>query len=391
MSITLLEAMKLDTFKNFRLIAGHRGLENKIERVGILDYEYDKRIEGQIYKRQFEKAQLVISSLLFAKDDASLILDAIKCLLNDEVSGLAIKNIYYNDLPSEVIELANENSFPIFIFDKSSAYFEDIITDIMDRIKFVDNYEMIETKVEMLMNKNVSKATIRELAFEINNAFKECFFIIYCKEKRYIDNSKIIVSLERMKRNKNINHSTSIFKYRNGIMIISTYEQLNESDKKNSVRNLLKCIDINITDYYIGVSSLHFKLEELNKGVEESIFALKTSEVEEKSFSYFEDIGIYSILMPFINEDWIKNFYNSIVLPIKDYDKKYNTELFNVAVKLVENDGKFKETAEELFLHTNTIRYRIKKIKELLNMQNLEAGFYEQLSIAIKIHKINNR
>ncbi|SKC73249.1 PucR family transcriptional regulator ligand-binding domain-containing protein [Maledivibacter halophilus] len=91
MSITVLEAMKLDTFKNFRLIAGHRGFENKIERVGILDYEYDKRIEGQLYKGQFEKAQFVISSLLFAKDDASLIFDAVKCLLNDKVKGLSFK------------------------------------------------------------------------------------------------------------------------------------------------------------------------------------------------------------------------------------------------------------------------------------------------------------
>lgn len=391
MSITILEAMKLDVFRNFRLIAGHRGLEKKIEKVGILDYEYDIKTKEPLNKEQFEKGQFVISSLLFAKDDTSLIFDAVQCLINDDVSSLAIKNIYYNDLPSEVIELANENSFPIFIFDKNSAYFEDIITDIMNRIRFVDNYEKIETKVDMLIKKNISKETIREIAFEINNVFKECFFVIYLKEKRYIDNGNIIVMLERIKRNKNIDYFTSIFKYRNGIMIIATYEQLNERDKKNKTRNLLQYMDINITDYYIGISSLHFKREELNKGVKESIFAQRASEVEEKSFSYFEKIGIYSILMPFIDEDWLMNFYNRIILPIKDYDKENNTELFVVAVKLIENDGKIKETADELFLHTNTIRYRIKKIKELLNMENAEIGFYEQLSIAIKIHKINSK
>ncbi|MDD2481278.1 MAG: PucR family transcriptional regulator ligand-binding domain-containing protein [Lutispora sp.] len=232
MSITVLEAIKLDIFKNFRLIAGHRGLENKIEKVGILDYEYDIKTKEPLYEEQFEKGQFVISSLLFAKDDENLILDAVQCLINDEVCSLAIKNIYYNDLPSEVIELANEKSFPIFIFDKNSAYFEDIITEIMNRVRFVDNYEKIEVKVDMLIKKNISKETIRELAFEINNIFKECFFVIYLKEKRYIDNDKIIVMLERIKRNINIDYATSIFKYRNGIMIISTYEQLNERDKK---------------------------------------------------------------------------------------------------------------------------------------------------------------
>jgi len=77
-------------------------------------------------------------------------------------------------------------------------------------------------------------------------------------------------------------------------------------------------------------------------------------------------------------------------MPVKNYDEKYNMELFDTAVKYIENDGKINETANALFLHKNTIRYRIKKIKELLNMEDYEGKFYEQLSIAIKLHKIYN-
>jgi DNA-binding PucR family transcriptional regulator len=41
-----------------------------------------------------------------------------------------------------------------------------------------------------------------------------------------------------------------------------------------------------------------------------------------------------------------------------------------------------------MFQHGNTIRYRINKIKEILEMENLEGSFNEQLSIAIKIYKV---
>ncbi|HPL54050.1 MAG TPA: helix-turn-helix domain-containing protein [Bacillota bacterium] len=38
--------------------------------------------------------------------------------------------------------------------------------------------------------------------------------------------------------------------------------------------------------------------------------------------------------------------------------------------------------------HENTIRYRIFKIKELLNMVNKEIDFYAQLYLMAKIYKI---
>ena len=42
MAITILEAMKLPTLKDFELIAGYRGLDREIQRASILDYEYEK-------------------------------------------------------------------------------------------------------------------------------------------------------------------------------------------------------------------------------------------------------------------------------------------------------------------------------------------------------------
>lgn len=384
MAITVLEATKLRAFKNFRLISGHRGLDNIIERVGILDYEFVTNMKGQFVQNEF-----VISSLLFAKDNPDFILEAVKDLVDHGVSSLAIKNIYYNELPSEVVEYANEKSFPIFIFD-NSIFFEDIITGIMDRIRFEDNYEILETKVDILIKKHLNRSTVREIAFEINSSFKEHFLVLYCKEKKYIGNNKIVAILDRLRRTKSIDLHSTALKYRNGILVIHTGEKLEDKNLDSVVSLLIDKIGINIQEYYIGVSNLHNNLGELDNGINESIFAQRTGEVSNYSFNHFSDIGIYSILMPYIDEAWIRGFYERVVMPIKSYDDKHNTELFNTAVKYIENDGKIIETANALFLHKNTVRYRISKIKELLNMEDCEGSFYEQLSIAIKLHKIYN-
>ncbi|MFT5874131.1 MAG: hypothetical protein ACI8WT_003091 [Clostridium sp.] len=387
MSITVHDAMKLDAFKKFRLIAGLRGLENKINVVGILDHEFDKKKEEHLYKGQFLKDQFVITSLLFAKDNTELIFKALRYLVGDEVSGLAIKDIYFDDLPQEIINFANENAFPIFIFD-NSIFFEDIITEIMDRIRFAQNYELMETKIGIIVKKNISRDMIKEISLGINNLFKDAFFVVYCKERKYIGDDRLISVLDRLKFNRNIKNDTSSLKYKNGILIICTYEMIMENNLKNNVNNFIDYSGLNRDSYYIGISNQHNNLEEMGEGVNESIFASTVSETTNESLYFYKDIGIYKILLPYASETWMKNYYNEIIRPLKEYDEKYKTEIFNTAVKYVENDGVKKTTATALFVHENTIRYRIKRIKELLDMERLEGSFYEQLSIGIKLYKL---
>lgn len=389
MGLTVLEATKLETFKNFRLVAGHRGLDRIIEKIGILDWEFVNKIEGQIVESEFIKGEFVLTSLLFAKDQPELILEATKYLEENQISGLAIKNIYYNDLPIEVMNYANKKSLPIFIFD-TTVYFEDIITEVMDKIRSIDNFDLLESKIDLIIKMNINKTIVREIAFEINRNFKECFFVLYIKEKRFITEHKIITLIENLKKNKSIDLHNSILKYTNGILIISTFDKIQWENFKNKVHFLLNTMAINMPEYYIGISNLHTDLSELGTGINESIFAQRTGELSPDSFNYYNDIGVYSILMPNINDSWIQDFYSRIIIPIKNYDEKYNTELFSTAVQYIESDGKVKETADALFLHKNTIRYRIGKIKELLNMEDYELSFYEQLSIAIKLYKIYN-
>lgn len=384
MAITVIEATKLETFKNFRLISGISGLNREVEKVGILDWEFFSKSEWV-----FNEGEFVLTSLLFAKDNPEFLLEAIKELVKDGASGLAFKNIYYNELPMEVIDYSNENSFPIFVFD-NSVYFEDIITEVMDRIRFSENHELMESKIDILIKKSLNKNTVKEIALEINSSFKENFFVIYCKNKKYIHSDALISFMESLKRKRKIGLHSTALKYRNGILIIFTEDRLELKNFKNNVDYLINTLGIQMPDYYIGVSNLHSTLVELDQGIKESLFAQKTCEVSPLTFNYFNDIGIFSILIPFIDETWMHSFYNRIIDPIKSYDEKYNTELFHTAIKYIENDGKIIETSKALFLHKNTIRYRIGKIKELLNMEACEGSFYEQLSIAVKLYKIYN-
>ena len=51
--------------------------------------------------------------------------------------------------------------------------------------------------------------------------------------------------------------------------------------------------------------------------------------------------------------------------------------------------GDLDKTAEKLFFHKNTVRYRLSKMHELLDPSSNEKEFSENLSIAIKIYMLN--
>ncbi len=194
--------------------------------------------------------------------------------------------------------------------------------------------------------------------------------------------------MNKLKFNKNIKNDTSLLKYKGGILIISTYEQFEESNLKETVYNLISLIELSSSEYFIGISNQHHNLEEMNKGINESIFAAYVSSIAPVTLHFYRDIGIYKILLPYAQDSWLQNYYDEIILPIKKHDELYHTEMFQTAVKYIEKDGNMKATADSLFIHENTVRYRINKIKEVLHMKDLEGSFYEQLSIAVKLYKI---
>ncbi|WP_243157967.1 PucR family transcriptional regulator ligand-binding domain-containing protein [Aminipila terrae] len=297
MSLTVLEATKLDTFNSFRLVAGHRGLDKIVEKVGILDWEFIKKIEeGPENISDFIEGEFVLSSLLFAKDKPELIIEAVKYLAESHVSGLAIKNIYYTELPDEVISYANEKSLPVFIFH--TAYFEDIITETMDKIRSINNSNLLESKVDLLINKNLNKTVIRDIALELNSSFKELFIVVYAKGKKQISESNILNQVELIRKDRTFRQNDTIIKYHDGLLFIATFESLEPSLFTSKTKSLLRSLRIDSEEYFIGISNIHSSLGELGMGINESLFAEKSGEMFKNQLNYFKDIGIFSVLIP---------------------------------------------------------------------------------------------
>ena len=391
MAITILEAMKLPTLKDFELIAGYRGLDREIQRASILDYEYEKSLSDKPIQTYFEKEDFVISSLIYAKDDPSLILESVKGLVSDGVSGLAVKNIYYDVLPEEVIKYANQMDFPIFIFDKKGSYYEDIVTEIYDKNKEKNSISYQEAKIGILLKEDMDKSSVKNMAKDFNISFKENMFSICLKPKKYIDENSLTNIINILNRDLGASHAA--YRDHGIIFIICTYEDSHKENKSTEfsrlVRLMIYSLFLDLNDYYIGISNFHKYIDELNFALKESMYAMRTASIEGENIRYYYEIGVYKLLMPSYSEGYMINFYSDTIGKIKHYDQKYNSELLQTATVYVKLGGNIKNTAKSINLHENTVRYRINKIKEIFNTTNSEFEFYEELALGIKLHLIH--
>lgn len=58
---------------------------------------------------------------------------------------------------------------------------------------------------------------------------------------------------------------------------------------------------------------------------------------------------------------------HNILYSLMAYDKKYNTNLIQTLEVYLNKNCNLNQTAETLFIHRNTIKYRLQRIEEITN------------------------
>ncbi|MEL7654452.1 MAG: helix-turn-helix domain-containing protein [Bacillota bacterium] len=84
----------------------------------------------------------------------------------------------------------------------------------------------------------------------------------------------------------------------------------------------------------------------------------------------------------------IKSFCHEGVLKLHEYDKSNSTEYYRTLYEYLKNDKNVIATSEALFIHRNTVNYRLEKIKELLGIRLRETEETIHILITYKMMEI---
>lgn len=136
----------------------------------------------------------------------------------------------------------------------------------------------------------------------------------------------------------------------------------------------------------IGVGRVYADPTEIFHSYQEAKVALKLGYLlqEHNRTPFFMDLGVERILYNHELQE-LQEFYQETLGDLERFDKSQKNELMETLEKYVFHRFDLKETADALFLHKNTLRYRLKKIEEILQIDMEDFNEILSLMVAFKI------
>lgn len=384
MALTLKKLLQLHHLQELKCIAGQNGMDRIVTSTGILDYEPILEVEDD-HNAGFGPNCLVLSSLLFARNNPDMILPAIMNLNeNEHVAAFAFKDILFDSLPEEVLNYADAHNFPIFQF--SDTWFENIIFSVMDAIQLENDEVLSEKLIYDMIQMNLQRSQINSIASNLSISFQQYVCAYYIQIGKVTRNSNVENIFKGSYLKKELQQNCLIANYKNGYFLIVTGNSEDTSPYTNILNKLIPYKESELPEgWVIGRSEVLATKNSLDICLRQSYFSYYGGQVLNKKFSTYNDLGTLKFLIPLSNVHEVEE-YRRKTIDLLNQEK----ELFETAAKFVEEKGNINNTASACYCHPNTIRYRLKRIKQILGL-SLDGDYevFEELSTCFKLEKIN--
>lgn len=369
-------------FRDFQLISGQNGLSNEVTGTAIFEWESSEDVD-----KTFEEGEFVMTTLSIAKEDPAYAEKCLKMLILKKVSAIAIKKVYFNEISQELKLFSTVHNVPIFFF--SEIYFDDIIFTIKSALTYNTMNTYYEERITTLLGSNLNPTLVEKIAKEINSSFYNNLICCYASLTDISNDDDLDYYYRNcfndINQKKDVQHySYSVIKYNRGLLIIFT---TNTEDLKDCLMAFFDKTGFNISAFVIGLSKPHYHLNNLRKAIKESIYTYASCLIDHIQFQDFDSIGLDKLLMPMRNELWVTEYYNSFFGKITEYDTVNNTDFFDTLLEYIEYNEDLQLVAKKRFQHVNTIRYRIEKVKIILNIENNLDSSY-QLFVFVRLYHI---
>ena len=140
----------------------------------------------------------------------------------------------------------------------------------------------------------------------------------------------------------------------------------------------------------IGYSRHAATADQLYRAGKEALLAANVAEAEDRSPLAFEQTGSYRLLLPAMSEDpgELERFFDETIAPLAAYDDQYETELVSTVEAYLDNDGNVTPTAETLFTHRHTVRYRLERVRELCGHDLSSTEGREKIGLGLKAMRV---
>ncbi len=377
MAITVHTILNLPSFKNARILAGRESLDNVVTQVSISDsplseVDYELSSYGDFY----------LSEFYFAKDSVRDMVSYLNPIIKAGGSGICILDEYVKDLPKGIIDYCNEHSLPI-ILNSVSVPYAVMIREIMELIIADGQNTLLTQEITSIIDRTIDQKTQLQIMKQINPHFNNTITAFYVT----LSGDSSIAQDIRNFFDRDI-FSSGIL-YKKGVIGIVSHSDFTKANSQ--IQYYLDKLQSLDGIESIGISDAAIKLSEVSRALNQAIIAADLGYNEQDTVVHYRNLGIMKLFMLLSGEPELEDFYNDIIGTLLEYDEKHNSQLFETMLAYHQCGYQFKKVAKQLFVHENTIRYRISKAQEIITEKAPRDDFRESFSLALKCKTVFDR
>ncbi|MBC7343193.1 MAG: helix-turn-helix domain-containing protein [Clostridia bacterium] len=172
----------------------------------------------------------------------------------------------------------------------------------------------------------------------------------------------------------------------------ATGRQMQQTPVRRALINALKRLQVEIGRYWpddtfsAGIGLFYPDVTELYKSYQEAKTALEIGRVlgEGAKITTFEELGLFRFLsaVPIQN---LEDFVQEVLGPLEEYDQEHHLNLVSSLEATFRCGWDLTRASASLFIHVNTLRYRLKKIEEILGASLDDLTQRTNLFVALKL------
>ena len=323
----------------------------------ILPIAVSNNVYGYIIVWQTVRDLLEFDYIILEQASTIMALERIKAKEIDEVK-LEIRQDFFDDLLSGKIKSPATLQTLCDLHGMNSNYrYYSMVINI--KPSEVDKYEDIlkwKYKMEKIAKKSV--AVVNSQSYKSKGEITAFF-----------RSNRIIVLIGQNKENP-ASTLTDIKSYANEL-----HAALSEKIKER--------FTIGIGRQYSHIDSLHKSFSEANEMIR------LTQQLHEKSdVAHFEDYAVYHLLDANINNQALEEFFEKCLGPLFLHDCDNGTAYLSTLEYYFVHNANVTETSKAMFIHRNTLIYRIDRIQEIIGLDIKHSEDILRIQIALKILRI---
>ncbi len=380
MGVRFDQLLNLPELHDLKVVSGSKGIYKIVRWVHI--------VETPDLLRYVQSDELIILTGVAVQNNIQDFITLVEGLIEKNAVGL-ILNVgkYFDSVPQEIKTIADENDFAVLelpwevsIADTTKVICEEVVKRHMEEISYQDLLMNI-----IFFNKVTFEDFTKQISDHSYGTFKTFRIAIVAidgfQQYMYSKNIRDEQSLIHMKDiffnsvNSAVSDSRSrpisYLQDKSVILLL-----INEKERhpnlnilsdiiRESCKNNFPDISVSIT---MGNCCTDFS--QIKKSYLEAEKTLKVLKAEGRTDDtlFYSNIGAYKLITEIENSLLLKEYYYDTLGKLEQYDIQNHSDFMDILYTFLQENGSYIQTSQKLYMHRNTLMYKINKVQEILKL-----------------------